>query len=1043
MGLTLECIPESYSPGSSVRLQEAVSLLVGRIITDPSSVSNLEEALAALSLAFDVIDCQLSCAKELVHAAEGDLRLMLLATKALRADRSLLQPLCRSLLAALSHAEDVADEAWAALSQLLRRLGPAAAAELLAETDAKANNWLRLLLEGSSSTELSPLLLLSRAKGPLRGAVQAAQLRHMAQHSAKLLEGASLETEASELLEVFWEVLLAVTVGAAKDEASLSAAARVWGFLRTSSKATRLSFLEVCAKQAAAEGQAGAWWLEESEPDAPIATASLGGLLLLRHVLPALWPDRQAAEELGAEVLLKWALEADDSSSSKGWGHAAAEVVRRAVQLGAAPGSWVSAARSELRGRLRVACAEKTVTEQLLALAGAVEAAPMRAKEAAKVAVSDGPLITAASEGDVAMAEPNEEELDMGLVDTIEKLLRWSQASSETSRADALAAFAAACWPSVSSPGVGGTLPSRMTRLALEMLGAAPGPAALAAPKKPLPAMPGTWRLVAALCRHGQWPESSWPGVLQSLVEANHWLASAQLSAFVEDAFCAAAELLPLGPVPLDHLASLLHCSDAGLRSAAARQLQRRSWVPQAEAEATPSPAQEALEKLAGLLEAESEEKEPSEGESGAGAASAGDVSFCVLKAVLGQEMTHTVWSAGEALSTLASWEEGDEPGGRGYGSRMREGHYCALAPEDAGSTPSCSSRGRNLVWMSQGDHERLPPECERQCVAAIASWETLLSGIDRGLQGDRGGKGEKEEASPASLLATLVQLSPDQLVHGTGKSDFPANVAPPSHWATPLQPLLRLLCHILTSSRLAGFTRDDTDASEALLAEALKEPVASYDLIPLAARTLLLALRLAPAAVRSFWEQLPRSRDQNLVEKLIARSFTPLLIQAEAALAISQLEAERDRLPDIETSVVRRPRQLLLQLSREDLRAELSVQLPPSFPLRPARAEFPEKMPGIPKPRVRNWILQAQKVLSGQRPLVVGRAVLMWSRSFALYFKGVEDCPICYNVIQLTTQTIPRKACPTCKHKFHDKCLYQWFRTSSKTTCPLCNQPF
>ena len=26
------------------------------------------------------------------------------------------------------------------------------------------------------------------------------------------------------------------------------------------------------------------------------------------------------------------------------------------------------------------------------------------------------------------MAEPNEEELDMGLVDTIEKLLRWSQA---------------------------------------------------------------------------------------------------------------------------------------------------------------------------------------------------------------------------------------------------------------------------------------------------------------------------------------------------------------------------------------------------------------------------------------------------------------------------------------------------------------------------------------------------------------------------------------------------------------------------------------
>eukprot|EP00435_Cladocopium_sp_Y103_P066375 s140_g28.t1 len=42
---------------------------------------------------------------------------------------------------------------------------------------------------------------------------------------------------------------------------------------------------------------------------------------------------------------------------------------------------------------------------------------------------------------------------------------------------------------------------------------------------------------------------------------------------------------------------------------------------------------------------------------------------------------------------------------------------------------------------------------------------------------------------------------------------------------------------------------------------------------------------------------------------------------------------------------VLRRPRQLLLQLSREDLRAELFIQLPVSFPLRPAQAEVPEKM--------------------------------------------------------------------------------------------------
>eukprot|EP00971_Amphidinium_carterae_P046530 916683-Amphidinium_carterae.1 len=77
---------------------------------------------------------------------------------------------------------------------------------------------------------------------------------------------------------------------------------------------------------------------------------------------------------------------------------------------------------------------------------------------------------------------------------------------------------------------------------------------------------------------------------------------------------------------------------------------------------------------------------------------------------------------------------------------------------------------------------------------------------------------------------------------------------------------------------------------------------------------------------------------------------------------------------------------------------------------------------------------------------MTVGTAMVMWARSFALFFEGVEtsccpgkqmtesgvvfspveqcqshvdkDCPICYNVVELTTGSIPRKACPTCKKK-------------------------
>eukprot|EP00913_Durusdinium_trenchii_P029905 g28022.t1 len=77
--------------------------------------------------------------------------------------------------------------------------------------------------------------------------------------------------------------------------------------------------------------------------------------------------------------------------------------------------------------------------------------------------------------------------------------------------------------------------------------------------------------------------------------------------------------------------------------------------------------------------------------------------------------------------------------------------------------------------------------------------------------------------ASPAVLLAALLQLNPDQLAHDHAKV-FPAQAAPASPWSSPLQPLLRLLCHLLTSPRLAGFALDEKDTSEALLSAALSQ---------------------------------------------------------------------------------------------------------------------------------------------------------------------------------------------------------------------------
>ena len=69
--------------------------------------------------------------------------------------------------------------------------------------------------------------------------------------------------------------------------------------------------------------------------------------------------------------------------------------------------------------------------------------------------------------------------------------------------------------------------------------------------------------------------------------------------------------------------------------------------------------------------------------------------------------------------------------------------------------------------------------------------------------------------------------------------------------------------------------------------------------------------------------------------------------------------------------------------------------------------------------------------------------AIDFWKKSVDQEFDGVEVCSICYSVLHPTNHRLPRVPCPTCNNRFHGACLYKWFDSSNKNTCPLCQQAF
>jgi len=925
--------------------------------------------------------------------------------------------------------------------------------------------------------------------------------------SAPMLDNNAMEKlEENTVAAVFallWELLLAEAILPSESGFSQAGISELLGEF---GPRAQVAFVRFCALQTASEGCRWWLSIVPEQPntgkDNPshISLSGLHSPAALRLVLERAWQDAEIANNGVAAELLSLALHEVQTAGNKalGWGPAAAAVASR-LSLLSSPELRGDAASAQSAWRSAVATAAanpdggQSATTGLLKAAAAVEVWAANAQSHPAVASTVGsgievcqtPLITdaepqAASNAIAAEASSAEAaEVDTTLIEAHERFLRCATArGASLDLRDAFASYAAATWSSVAAatPGLSSSSRpvTRMHRFALELLSDARR-------EEHAKAAPGGLRLAAAMSALDLWPESCWPPVLEaikdvSLLKMNFPRGASNSScnssgpgppvslppvaeAFIDDASCAAADLLQYVPATsVRKVVQLLSASHYGLSSAAAARLRSQDWVPRDRNDAAVS-GKDLLAQFESLLQ----EQEAGGGGTPVGQAtddgsSCADVAFAVLGALTGSELASAALEVEDALAAFLSWEsevsaDPDESGSEDDPSTGDQ----SIA--DLGATVANPAHLEDPAsGITTRTAAQMPLDCLRRCVSVLSAWELVLrdlrsSSRQPSPEADPGSGGNDNGATqmtPSELVCAALQLTPDQLTGARSNQSWPTAPAPCLEAARagagrpPALPLMRLLCHALTCERLAGGESiEDLLAAEVPKHGSVAHGDKELQLRALATRTLLLALQVLPGTARCFWEGLPRRRDRDIVEKLVARSFCSVLIQAEAAAAAELLEVQKDRLPGVEALVVRRRKELALQITRDELRAELCIAVPDAFPLKTATAEAPERTPGVPKPRVRNWMLQARQVLAGRKPASVGRVMVMWARSFALFFEGVEDCPICYNVVHLSTQTIPRKACPTCKHKFHNECLYHWFKTSSKTTCPLCQQPF
>ncbi|XP_041948451.1 E3 ubiquitin-protein ligase listerin [Alosa sapidissima] len=195
-------------------------------------------------------------------------------------------------------------------------------------------------------------------------------------------------------------------------------------------------------------------------------------------------------------------------------------------------------------------------------------------------------------------------------------------------------------------------------------------------------------------------------------------------------------------------------------------------------------------------------------------------------------------------------------------------------------------------------------------------------------------------------------------------------------------------------------------------------------------------ALKDLPAMVRLWWNSQEK-RVVSTVDRFTSRYVSSVL----SAQEIASVHASTQTFDSMTVKARTTTREVIATYSVDDIFIELVIQLPQNYPLGSISVESGRRV-GVAVQQWRNWMLQLSTYLTHQNGSIM-EGLALWKNNVDKRFEGVEDCMICFSVIHGSNYSLPKKACRTCKKKFHSACLYKWFTSSNKSTCPLCRETF
>ena len=197
--------------------------------------------------------------------------------------------------------------------------------------------------------------------------------------------------------------------------------------------------------------------------------------------------------------------------------------------------------------------------------------------------------------------------------------------------------------------------------------------------------------------------------------------------------------------------------------------------------------------------------------------------------------------------------------------------------------------------------------------------------------------------------------------------------------------------------------------------------------------------VKIFPSLIKYYYDE-SQNKLKFMFKNLIFTQILPKLLLDVRSSISSNAKILLDNGIILNETILKNVFEFNYQLN-DEIALTISVKIPPIFPLKKLEVNV-RCNAQLNENKLFNIKMNLNHTLNSSLENICDNLIIWSEDAKQLVVLNNEPCPICFYYVNSTDKSLPNLQCHTCKKKFHNFCMKEWFKSQQhlgKETCPMC----